>query len=174
MATLDIILLICFIPGIVSGISKGFVKQLVNLASIILGGWAAFKFSEMVSTWLQGYLTMDPKLIYIISFAIIVVVAVLLLNLIGSLIVKVLKIAEIGWFDRVLGFVLGIAKAALVLGLLIFIFDGINEKWQIVDPAKFEDAAVYNGLRDLSRVVFPAIKSFMTGTPPDPAEITNA
>ncbi|MCR5547854.1 MAG: CvpA family protein [Bacteroidales bacterium] len=174
MVTLDIILLLCFIPGIVSGISKGFVKQLASLAAIILGAWAAFRFSEMLSAWLQTKLTMDPKLVYVISFAIIVVLAVLLLNLIGNLIVNALKVADLGWLDRVLGFFLGIFKAALILGLLIFIFDGINEKWHLVDPAKFENAAVYNALRDVSRAVFPAIKSFMTGTPPDPAEIVNA
>ena len=36
MATLDIILLICFIPGIIRGISKGFLEQALSLAGIVL------------------------------------------------------------------------------------------------------------------------------------------
>ena len=36
MAILDIVILLCFIPAIVSGISKGFVKQVIDFVAILL------------------------------------------------------------------------------------------------------------------------------------------
>ena len=55
MATLDIILLICFLPGIIRGISKGFLEQALALAGVVLSVWAAFRFSGLVATWLKPY-----------------------------------------------------------------------------------------------------------------------
>ena len=59
MATLDIILLICFIPGIIRGISKGFLEQALSLVGIVLSVWAAFKFSALVCDWLKPYLSLS-------------------------------------------------------------------------------------------------------------------
>ena len=42
MAILDIILLLCFVPAIVGGISKGLVKEVVDLAAVLLAAWAGF------------------------------------------------------------------------------------------------------------------------------------
>ena len=163
MAILDIILLVCFVPAIVVGISKGFIKQLVDLVAIIAGAWAAFHFSQMACDWLQTKCTADPKLLYIICFAVIVVLTVLILNLIGQAICKVVNIASLGWFNRVLGLIFGIFKVALILGLLITIFEGLNEKWELVQPDKFDNAVVYGWIKDFADKVFPFLKNIITG-----------
>lgn len=164
MAILDIILLVCFVPAIVVGLSKGFIKQLVDMVSIIVGAWAAFKFSQLACDWLQTKWDIDPKLLYIICFVVIVVAAVLVLNLIGNAICKVIKVASLGWFNRLLGLIFGIFKTALILGLLIILFDDINEKWQLVAPDKLEDAVVYDWIKNFADTVFPYLKNIITGS----------
>ena len=52
MAILDIILLLCFVPAIVSGISKGFIKEVVDLAAVLLAAWAAFHFATPLAGWM--------------------------------------------------------------------------------------------------------------------------
>jgi len=164
MAILDIILLVCFVPAIVSGISKGFVKQLVNLASIIVGAWAAFRFSSMVSAFIQERIhSLDPKILYIISFVIILVAVVLLLNLIGELICKVVNIASLNTLNRLAGVILGVAKTALLLGLIIMVFEGLNSKWELVDPSKLESAVIYQWLSDFVQKIFPYLKNMVIG-----------
>ena len=44
MNTLDIVILLLFIPGIVRGISKGFIEQVISLVGIVLSAYLAFKF----------------------------------------------------------------------------------------------------------------------------------
>lgn len=175
MAGLDIFLLICFVPGIVSGISKGFIKQLVDLAALVGGAWAAWKFHDAVASWLQSTftLTMEPKTLGIISFLIVVIVIVLIFNIIGALVTKMVKTIELGWLNRIAGVAFGLLKVALVLGLLISMFQGINEKWELMDPAKLNDAVVYNALIDFSDKVFPFIKSFLAGAGGNAAEVSN-
>ena len=73
MATLDIILLCCFIPGIIRGLSKGFLEQALALAGVVLSVWAAFHFSNLVCSWLKPYLDVSETTLNVISFAIILV-----------------------------------------------------------------------------------------------------
>ena len=163
MAVLDIVLLVCFIPGIVSGISKGLIKQVVDLVALFVGAWAAFRFSKTLSAWLSAYLTMDGKLLYIISFVIVIILAVLLLNLLGGFVLRIFKMADLGWLNRIAGLVFGIFKVALVLGIIISVFEGLNAKWGLVGPEKLEDAVVYGALKDFSGAVLPFLKSLVSG-----------
>lgn len=175
MEILDIIILICFIPAIVEGISKGFIRQVVDLASIILGAWAAFKFSNVLSEWLTPQISLSPNLVHVLSFAIIVIVVCLVLHLLGGIICKIFKMASLGWVNGLLGFVLSIFKAALIIGLVIMVFEGINAQWHLVAPEKFNDAVVYNAMKEFSLKVFPFLKSLITGQPVTAAEtiVTN-
>lgn len=162
MGILDIILLCCFIPGIIQGVSKGFVKQVISLISLLLGAWAAFKFSSLVSTWLGAYFTaLDPKILHIVAFAIIVILVVLLLNLVGELITRVIKIGALGGLNKLLGIVFGIAKTALILGLLVMVFEGINDKFTLIKPETLDNAKVYSLLRQGAEFIFPYLKSFV-------------
>ena len=83
MSTPDIIILICFLPAIISGIMKGFIEQAVALVSLILGAWLAFKFSTVVSGWLQPYFEVSETVLNVISFVVMMVAVVLVLFVLG-------------------------------------------------------------------------------------------
>ena len=138
MATLDIILLCCFIPGIIRGLSKGFLEQALALAGIVLSVWAAFRF----------------------SFALILIVISLAVVLVAKLLTKVAELAMLGWLDKTLGLVFALAVNALVIGVFIILFDTINTKFALVKPEVLDASIVYTSLRDLSYLVFPYLKSF--------------
>lgn len=163
MAIIDIILLICFVPAIVYGIRKGFVKQAVELVSIIVGIWAAFYFSSSLSIWLAQYISIDKTVLHIISFVLIVVLVIFLMGLLGSLLTRLLKIVFLGWINGLLGLVIGVFKVALVLGLLIMLFESVNASTHLIDPSSLDNATVYHALKDLAGKVFPYIKSFVAG-----------
>ena len=162
METLDIILLVCFVPAIITGISKGLIEQPVSLASLFVGVWAAFRFSTLIAQWLNTFLQVDQKIVNIAAFALTVILAVLLLTLLGKLITKTLKLAALGWANRLLGLVFALLKAALIIGLLIFIFDPINAKFNLVKPEILDGSVIYTTLHDLSMKVFPYLKELIT------------
>ena len=114
MTILDIILLICFVPAIVTGITRGFVSQAVQIVAIILGAWAAFHFSSVICDWLSQYLTMDETVLKIVAFVLVVIVIVLILNLLGNLLSRLLRALSLGWFNGILGVAFGILKASRV------------------------------------------------------------
>ncbi len=163
MGTLDIILLICFIPAVVRGIQKGFVEQLVAIAAILLGAWLAFRFSSPLSEWASAYVGLEPKVLQVVSFIVIVFVAVLLLTLLGKLVTGTLKAVSLGWINRLLGVVFALLKAALLIGLFIFLFHTLNEKWNLINPETLSGSVVYNALLTAAENVFPYLKEFLTG-----------
>ena len=165
MAILDIILLLCFVPAIVSGISKGFVKQVVDLAAILIAAWAAFHFSTVMGDWLSQYITLEKSILNVISFILIIIVTAVVLNLVGALVTKALKAVSLGFVNRLLGLVFAILKVAVILGLVILLFETLNSTLHIVKPEATADAVVYNALKDAAEKIFPILKTFVTGEP---------
>jgi membrane protein required for colicin V production len=158
MATLDIILLVCFLPGIIRGLSKGFLEQALALVGIVLSVWAAFRFSSLVCTWIKPYLEVSETVLSVISFALILVIVALVAILVGKLLTKLLELAMLGWLDKVLGLVLALAVNALAIGVVIVLFDTLNLKFGFVKPEVLDGSVVYTALKDLSYLVFPYLK----------------
>lgn len=169
MPILDIILLLSFVPAIVSGISKGFIKQAVDLVAILLAAWAAFHFSPALGAWLGRYFTLEPGVLTVIGFVLIVLAASILFNLVCALLTSTLKALSLGFFNRLLGLALAILKTALILGLLILLFETLNASLHLVKPETTENATVYQAIKDAAEKIFPVLKTCVTagGVPAD-------
>ena len=160
MATLDIILLICFIPGIIRGISKGFLEQALSLVGIVLSVWAAFKFSALVCGWLKPYLSLSETTLNVVAFALILIAVCIVVLLVAKLLTKVLEMSMLGWLDKILGLVFALVVNALLLGVFIILFDTLNLKFGFVKPEVLDGSVVYTTLRDFCYLVFPYLKAF--------------
>ena len=160
MATLDIILLICFLPGIIRGISKGFLEQALSLAGIVVSVWAAFKFSALVCTWLKPYLSLSETTLSVVAFALILVAVCLVVLIVAKLLTKVLEMSMLGWLDKILGLAFALVVNGLLLGVFIILFDTLNLKFGFVKPEVLDGSIVYTTLRDFCYLVFPYLKAF--------------
>ncbi len=160
MEVLDIILLALFIPGLVIGLVKGLIMQIVSLLSIFMGAFVAGRFAPDLTQVAMLQLGSGERATYIICFLVIFLAVALVMALVGKLITKLFKIATLGWLIRLLGAVFSIFTTALLLGLLISAFEGLNASWEIVSPEKLEACKVYPALRDFSSAVLPQAKIF--------------
>lgn len=161
METLDIIILICFIPAIIRGLQKGFIEQAVALVSLILGAWLAFRFSSIVSDWLHPYIDVSETVLNVISYAVIIITVVVLLFLLGRLLTGIVKLVLLGWLDRLLGLVFAIMKTALIVGLAVVLFDTLNLKFEFVKPEVLDASVLYTPVKDLAYAIFPFLKELI-------------
>ena len=162
MNLLDIILLILLIPGIIRGISKGFLEQVVSLAGIVLSVYMAYHFSEPVCTWLAQYITVSDTVLRVIGFAVMLVGVLIIVMFFAKLLTKVADMASLGWINKVLGFVFSLAVSALILSILIILFDTINTKFELVKSPVLTDSVLYGHLKDLGSLIFPYLKQLLT------------
>jgi membrane protein required for colicin V production len=161
MSTPDIIILICFLPAVISGIKNGFIEQVVALVSLVLGAWLAFKFSNVVGEWLKPYLEVSETVLHVISFAVIMIAVVLVLFVLGKILTGLTKLVLLGWLDRLLGLVFALLIAGLLIGIGIILFDTLNVKFGFVDEAVLDKSVLYGPIRDIAYMVFPYLKELL-------------
>lgn len=163
MGTIDIVLLALFIPGIIQGFVKGIITQIVSLISIAAGAVVASRFAQDVAdVALLQFTGVDGKLMYIICFVLLFLACVIVMAIFGKLITKLIKIATLGWINKLLGALFSLFITAFVLGLLISVFEGLNASWHIVDPESFADLKIWPALRDFSSGILPQLKLFIS------------
>ncbi|MBR1706401.1 MAG: CvpA family protein [Bacteroidales bacterium] len=161
MHVLDIVIAVCFIPGLVRGLSKGFLEQVLCLAGVILGVWAAFRFSGLVCTWLKPYLDISETVLNVVAFALILVAAAYGALLLAKLLTRIVEMALLGWLDRSLGLVFACLVTALVLSVVIILFDTLNVKFALVPEDTLGQSILYGPLKDLGYFVFPYLKELL-------------
>jgi len=161
VSVIDIIILICCVPAIIHGISKGFVSQAFSLLGLILGAWLAYKFSNVAGEWLESFAELSPALLHVIAFALILLVVIVVVHLAGKIIEKLLKVVMLGWLDKLLGAVFSLLKAALIIGLVVVLFDALNSNIPLVSEEKIEESFFYLPIKELANQVFPYLKELI-------------
>ena len=162
MSIVDIILLICFIPALISGLRKGLIAQLVAIISIFAGIWVSFEFASIISQWLSQYIEAPENVLQIIAFALIMVGVFVTLGIIGKMLEGILNLVMLGWANKLLGVVFSFVKCALVTGLLIMVFNSINTSLDLVSAETLSESVLYTPLKDFADSVFPYIKEMIS------------
>lgn len=161
MNVIDIIILICFIPALIQGIRKGFVTQAVAIIALLLGAWMSYKFAVPVGNWIRNFTDVSGTTLQVIAFVVIFIIVFCVLILLGKAITKIIRIALLGWVDRLLGVAFSFIKAFLVVGLLLLLFDALNSKFELVKPETISGSLFYEPIKTISNVVFPYIKQMI-------------
>ena len=162
MNLLDIILLVLLIPGTIRGISKGFLEQIVSLVGVVLAVYLAYHFSAPVCTWLDQYINVSETALHVISFAVMLLGVLIIVMFFAKLLTKVADMASLGWMNRVLGFVFSIAVSAVILSILIILFDTVNTKFELVQTPVLNESVLYGPLKDMGYWIFPYLKELLT------------
>jgi len=99
------------------GLWIGFLGQVVPLLALYLGYFAASRYHEQLLPFLQD-VSDNPRVIFLSAYVILFVATFLLATLLGKGLALVIQVTIAPWFDRLLGLVLGCAKALIVVVLL--------------------------------------------------------
>jgi len=162
MSTVDTIILLLFVPGLIQGLRKGFVSQAITLVSVFAGIWLAFHFSEMLCEKLLSYLPDAPHtVVYIIAFILVVCAVMILLGMVAKALRKLMDVAMMGLLDRLLGMVFALFTSMLVISILIVLFSYLNKITGLVETETLEQSRLYLPLKDLAYKVFPYLKGFI-------------
>jgi len=113
----DLVVAVLFLLFMVRGIWIGFVRQLAAFFALVGSYVIAGQYADRILPWTEGFVD-NPKVTFFVSFAILFMVAALAFTLMGKVLHRFLQITLMGWLDRLIGLLLGCAKAALVASLL--------------------------------------------------------
>ena len=158
MGVIDIIIVCCSLPVLYFGIKNGLVKQLVAFAVIYFGIQLSLRFATPVAQWGMEHVKMSEFWAKAVSFILIFFVVALLLNLLGKIVEKIIKISMLGWLNKLLGVVMTFCLFALLISVLVYFVDSANNLLDFIPKEKLEESRFYPALLDLSQRVFPHFK----------------
>lgn len=127
------------ILALYKGYSKGFILAAFSFIGFFIGLAAALKLSAVVASYLEPHAESFSKWLPVISFVLVFIVVVLLVNLGARIIRKTIRIATLGWLDRILGIALYIIFYIILFSVFLF----FAEKMTLVGRETIEQSGVY-------------------------------
>ncbi len=122
MTIFDGIVMLIGVICLIRSIWTGFVREIASIAALFLGYWSASTYYPLLAPVLDPFIN-NPQLKFLTACIVLFGATYLIVILIGVMLKKVITFSLLGWFDRAMGAVFGLAKAALISSLL-FLFLG--------------------------------------------------
>jgi len=162
MNTLDLFLLIPIALGIIFGLMKGLIKELASLAAIVLGIFGAKLFAPIVSDILVHTFLFSPKTAQPLAYLFLFVVIGIGLLLLAKMVEKFFSAIALGGVNKVLGALFGGLKIALIVSVLLNIFDALDSRFSILSPETKENSIGYKPLMKLGPTLWEKTKKDKT------------
>jgi membrane protein required for colicin V production len=163
MGIIDIVLGALILFGLVRGFMKGLFVEVASLVALIAGVYGAIHFSNFAAEFLQTKTEWDEKTINITAFAITFIVIVLAIALAGKALTKLADFAALGIINKLLGGAFGALKIALILSVVLNIFDKMNNTITFIDKENMEDSVLYIPVKSFVPLIFPNILTIKEG-----------
>ncbi len=155
MNYIDIVLGILLVVAAVRGFIKGFVIELASLAALILGIWGAIHFSYFTADFLRDTFNWNSEYIGLVAFLITLLIIVVVVHIIGKLLAKVVEAMALGVLNHVAGMLFGVLKTALILSVILLLFDHVDKDVHIISEETKEESQVYEPLKNLIPTLLP-------------------
>ncbi|RMX18217.1 CvpA family protein [Legionella jordanis] len=113
-------LLIVAVVGlsVLTGLIRGFVKELIALAVWILAIWLAFSYSQSLDPWLQKYIQ-DKTARTVTGFIVILVAVLITGGIINATLSFILRRSGLSGTDRLLGMGFGFVRGVFIVALVM-------------------------------------------------------
>lgn len=118
----DVVLAVLIIGSGLWSAYRGLVREAFALLALVAGVVVATAGYGLALPWLVRWLGTGVAA-KVTAFVLLFLLVVLGVTLAGRVLQKVLKIMLLGWLDRAGGFIAGVAKAVLIIGLVLLLAD---------------------------------------------------
>lgn len=159
MNYIDIIIAIPLIFAGFKGFTRGLVVELASLAGLILGIYAAYHFSAIAMPFISKIVHAEPAYQRMAAFAVTFLVVLIAVHLVGKLIEKIVDLVALGFANKLAGLAFGILKGALVISVIIFVFNTFARSW-IPASKETKESLLYNPVSSLAPFLIGNIKQF--------------
>ena len=158
MTWLDILILLPLLVGLVIGIKRGLIIELTNLISIIAGVVCARLLSAPVAAWIAQQFTWPEAVCSVVAYTLLFLISTILLYLLGKLLTKLFKAVKLGWLNRLLGGVFGLAKYAIIVLFVVLCVHQLDTQFQFLQEDLKEESVVYKAVIPLSENTWYTMK----------------
>ena len=117
---IDIIVFILFAWAIFKGLRKGFIVGIFSFLSFIIGLAAAIKLSTVVAGYINENLQVSQRWLPVLAFIVVFILVSLLVHFGAKALEGVVRIAMLGWLNKLGGVILFALLYLFIFSILIF------------------------------------------------------
>ena len=131
MTVVDYLVLGILAVSAVAGLVRGFLREICSLVTWILAIWLAWHFAAVLEPYMGGRLA-DPPASTWAARALIFLLVLMLGAAVGALLSHLVRLSLFSGMDRMLGFLLGLFRGLVVLGVVAIISHAVgmdDERW---------------------------------------------
>lgn len=158
MNYIDLVLGILLLVGAIQGFRKGLIIELASLAALILGIWGGIKFSDLMAVFITKHTGYQSEHLSTIAFVVTFILIILLVHTIGKLLDTVVKAVFLGFLNRLAGIIFGVLKTAIILSIILLLFDDVDENVHLLPAKQKEESKIYTPMKQIVPTLFPFIK----------------
>lgn len=155
MNTIDIVIGIILIFGTVNGFMKGLFIEITTLVGLVLGVYGAIHFSYFLGDFLKDSVAWDESLIQVVAFAGTFLIILIALVLLGKAMTKIAETIALGFFNKLVGAIFGFLKYALILSIVLIVYDEINASIRFMEKQKTKESILYEPIKNFAPAIFP-------------------
>ena len=160
MSVIDIVLGALILFGLIRGYNKGLFVEVASLVALVAGVYGAIHFSNFAADFLIEKVDWEQKYINIIAFAITFVLIVVVIAMAGKALTKIADFVFLGFFNKLLGGVFGALKIAVILSVILIVFDKLNKKIPFAVEADLEASILFYPVKSIVPTFLPYILEF--------------
>ncbi len=120
----DFVIIGLLLIFVLRGLWVGFLRQIAVLTALVVGYIVAGQYHDKLFPFLRE-VTDNPQAVFWTSYVIIFALTYVVTMFIGKGLAKVVEMTVAGWFDKLLGGVLGFTKGVILVVLLNMVLAGI-------------------------------------------------
>lgn len=161
MDSIDIFFLIILGIAFVSGLFKGFVRQLASLLALIVGLWVSWLWADKTLDFLDQLDLFSADLLRPASFVITFLLTVLAVNFVAHLVSKGINTIGLGGADKLLGAIFSVSKWVLLLSIILNLYQSIDQKGHFLSDEKRKKSYLYSPIQKVLPLCFPYVKEYL-------------
>jgi membrane protein required for colicin V production len=149
---IDIVVAVLLIIAIYKGFTKGLVVGVFSFVAFIIGLAAALKLSAVVASYLGENISVSQKWLPVIAFFLVFFVVVLLVRLGAKAIEGVMRLAMLGWLNRIGGIIFFSLLYLFILSIILFYASNLH----LLGEKTIKGSVTYSWLRPMAPGIIEA------------------
>lgn len=150
---IDTVALVLLIISVFKGFTKGFIVALFSFLAFIIGLAAALKLSTLAASYIGNTVSISQRWLPVIAFLVVFLIVALAIRLGAKMLEGVVKLAMLGWLNRLGGIILYILIYFFIFSILLF----YAQQLHLLKPETIEASVSYPWIQPIA----PKIMSIM-------------
>jgi membrane protein required for colicin V production len=157
MNYIDILICIPLVWGLYKGFTKGLIIEAATLVAFSLGVWGGIHFSDYIALKIRDGFDWRSPYLPIVSFALTFLAIIIVVYFIAKMVQRMADGMALSAINKIGGAVFGALKFALIMSVVIFMIDAVEESYPMISFKTKEESLLYRPVGKIAPMLIPSL-----------------